>query len=115
MAWAMKKAKHPPPKRWGVRKFSRPRHCRSRAAVPLGRPPTQSPWGDLLQFVPMSTTSSPRFHALVPCAGSGSRAGTAQPKQYQDVAGQPMVMHTLLALASVLGAVVAVVVNKVWR
>lgn len=49
----------------------------------------------------MSTTSSPRFHALVPCAGSGSRAGTAQPKQYQEVAGQPMVMHTLLALASV--------------
>lgn len=42
-----------------------------------------------------------RCHALVPCAGTGSRAGTAQPKQYQDVAGQPMVMHTLQALARV--------------
>lgn len=50
----------------------------------------------------MSTTSvSPRFHALVPCAGTGSRAGTAQPKQYQEVAGQPMVMHTVQALARV--------------
>ena len=43
----------------------------------------------------------PRFHALLPCAGTGSRAGTAQPKQYQTVAGQPMVMHTLQALACV--------------
>ena len=43
----------------------------------------------------------PRFHALIPCAGTGSRAGTALPKQYQQVAGQPMVMHTLQALAQV--------------
>lgn len=42
-----------------------------------------------------------RFHALIPCAGTGSRAATAQPKQYQAVAGQPMVMHTLQALAQV--------------
>ena len=41
------------------------------------------------------------FHALIPCAGSGSRAGAAQPKQYQQVAGQPMVMHTVQALARV--------------
>jgi len=41
------------------------------------------------------------FHALIPCAGTGSRAGTAQPKQYQCVAGQAMVMHTLQALAKV--------------
>ncbi len=46
-------------------------------------------------------SDAPRFHALVPCAGTGSRAGTAQPKQYQVVAGQPMVMHTLQALARV--------------
>jgi 2-C-methyl-D-erythritol 4-phosphate cytidylyltransferase len=32
-----------------------------------------------------------RLFALIPCAGSGSRAGTAQPKQYQVIAGQPMV------------------------
>jgi 2-C-methyl-D-erythritol 4-phosphate cytidylyltransferase len=42
-----------------------------------------------------------QFHALVPCAGSGSRAATAQPKQYQAIAGQPLVMHTLQALAQV--------------
>jgi 2-C-methyl-D-erythritol 4-phosphate cytidylyltransferase len=42
-----------------------------------------------------------QFHALIPCAGNGSRAGTALPKQYQAVAGQPMVMHTLQALARV--------------
>lgn len=41
------------------------------------------------------------FHALIPCAGTGSRAGTPQPKQYQLVCGQPMVMHTLQALAAV--------------
>ena len=46
-----------------------------------------------------STPTSPRFHALVPCAGTGSRAGTPMPKQYQMVAGQVMVMHTLQALA----------------
>ena len=44
---------------------------------------------------------STRFHALIPCAGKGSRAGTVQPKQYQLVAGQPMVMHTVQALAQV--------------
>ena len=43
----------------------------------------------------------PRFHALVPCAGTGSRAGTVLPKQYQPVAGKPMVLHTLQALAQV--------------
>ncbi len=46
-------------------------------------------------------STSTRFHALIPCAGTGSRAGTVQPKQYQQVAGQPMVMHTLQALAQV--------------
>jgi len=44
---------------------------------------------------------APRCFALIPCAGSGSRAGTAQPKQYQPVAGQPMVRHTLAAFAAV--------------
>jgi 2-C-methyl-D-erythritol 4-phosphate cytidylyltransferase len=48
-----------------------------------------------------NTPDTPRFHALIPCAGTGSRAGTAVPKQYQIVAGQPMVMHTVQALAQV--------------
>lgn len=52
-----------------------------------------------------------RCFALVPCAGSGSRAGTAQPKQYEPIAGKSMVMHTLAALGSVerLSQVVVVV------
>ncbi|MCM2252621.1 MAG: 2-C-methyl-D-erythritol 4-phosphate cytidylyltransferase [Ramlibacter sp.] len=52
----------------------------------------------------MSTSeskSSPRFFALVPCAGTGSRAGTNGPKQYERIAGHPMVWHTLAALAAV--------------
>ena len=46
-------------------------------------------------------TATPRLHALVPCAGSGSRAGTAQPKQYEPLVGQPLVQHTLTALRAV--------------
>ncbi|MEY2618720.1 MAG: hypothetical protein RL522_1722 [Pseudomonadota bacterium] len=49
----------------------------------------------------ISPSSSPRLHALIPCAGSGSRAGTEVPKQYQPVAGQPLVVHTLTAFAQV--------------
>ena len=45
--------------------------------------------------------SSPRFWALIPCAGTGSRAGTEGPKQYRPLAGQPLVMHTLAAFAAV--------------
>lgn len=45
--------------------------------------------------------SKPSFYALVPCAGTGSRAGTAGPKQYERIAGQPLVWHTLAALAAV--------------
>jgi len=42
-----------------------------------------------------------RFFAVIPCAGFGSRAGTATPKQYQTIAGLPMVVHTLKAFAGV--------------
>lgn len=50
---------------------------------------------------------APRCWVLIPCAGVGSRAIAADapapelPKQYQSVAGQPMVMHTLAALLGV--------------
>lgn len=43
----------------------------------------------------------PGIWALIPCAGTGSRAGAGGPKQYQPLAGQPMVMHTLAAFAAV--------------
>ncbi len=42
-----------------------------------------------------------RFFAVIPCAGFGSRAGTVTPKQYQEIAGLPMVVHTLKAFAAV--------------
>jgi 2-C-methyl-D-erythritol 4-phosphate cytidylyltransferase len=45
--------------------------------------------------------SNTRFFALIPCAGHGSRAGTTGPKQYEPIAGRPMVMHTLAAFAAV--------------
>jgi 2-C-methyl-D-erythritol 4-phosphate cytidylyltransferase len=45
--------------------------------------------------------TTPRFFALVPCAGTGTRAGTVAPKQYTPVAGQTVVAHTLAALAQV--------------
>jgi 2-C-methyl-D-erythritol 4-phosphate cytidylyltransferase/2-C-methyl-D-erythritol 4-phosphate cytidylyltransferase/2-C-methyl-D-erythritol 2,4-cyclodiphosphate synthase len=44
-----------------------------------------------------------RCHALVPAAGSGSRAGTAGPKQYERLEGRMLVEHTLSALRSVPG------------
>ncbi len=49
----------------------------------------------------------PRFFALIPCAGQGTRAvgdsakNVSLPKQYQPIAGVPMVMHTLKAFADV--------------
>lgn len=45
--------------------------------------------------------TKPRFFALVPCAGSGSRAGVASPKQYELIAGRAMVWHTLQAFRQV--------------
>jgi 2-C-methyl-D-erythritol 4-phosphate cytidylyltransferase len=56
---------------------------------------------------PASAAAQPSFcYALVPCAGVGSRAGSAQdkpfqPKQFHDIEGQAMVMHTLQALEGV--------------
>ena len=47
------------------------------------------------------SSQPPRFWALVPCAGTGSRAATVVPKQYQPIAGQPLVLHTLAAFAAV--------------
>lgn len=45
--------------------------------------------------------SKSRFWALIPCAGNGSRSGADGPKQYQVVAGKPMVLHTLAAFSQV--------------
>lgn len=50
------------------------------------------------QLQPQTPT---RVWVVVPCAGSGSRAGSPQPKQYQPVAGAPLVVHTLKAMGAV--------------
>lgn len=46
-------------------------------------------------------TSRARFFALVPAAGIGERSGAGMPKQYVEIAGKPMLAHTLVALAAV--------------
>ncbi len=48
-----------------------------------------------------STADGVRCFALLPSAGVGSRAGTAQPKQYEPLAGKMLVEHTLAAFAAV--------------
>jgi 2-C-methyl-D-erythritol 4-phosphate cytidylyltransferase / 2-C-methyl-D-erythritol 2,4-cyclodiphosphate synthase len=49
----------------------------------------------------MIDATPPRLFALIPCAGAGLRAGGDLPKQYQTIAGKPMVLHTLDAFAKV--------------
>ncbi len=44
---------------------------------------------------------TPRIFALIPCGGTGSRSGEGLPKQYREIAGLPMVAHTLAAFAAV--------------
>ena len=58
----------------------------------------------IVDLAPIATTAAhgdARCFALLPCAGTGSRAGTAQPKQYEPIAGLPMVAHTLAAFGAV--------------
>jgi 2-C-methyl-D-erythritol 4-phosphate cytidylyltransferase len=40
-----------------------------------------------------------RLHALIPAAGSGVRIGGSVPKQYQPIAGRPMLYHAIAVLA----------------
>jgi 2-C-methyl-D-erythritol 4-phosphate cytidylyltransferase len=43
---------------------------------------------------------APRYFALIPAAGIGSRMGAASPKQYLKIGGKPMLRHTLDAFLS---------------
>jgi len=59
-----------------------------------------------------------RVWGVVPCGGTGSRAGGDVPKQYRPVAGLPMVAHTLSALAevsSIGGLLLAVAPGDEWH
>ncbi|MCA3187339.1 MULTISPECIES: 2-C-methyl-D-erythritol 4-phosphate cytidylyltransferase [unclassified Cupriavidus] len=49
--------------------------------------------------VPQKPVSDRRF-ALIPCAGTGSRAGGTVQKQYQTVAGRPMLWYALAAFSA---------------
>jgi 2-C-methyl-D-erythritol 4-phosphate cytidylyltransferase len=42
----------------------------------------------------------PKTYALVPAAGSGSRMGVAEPKQYLSIAGKPLLYYAVRALAA---------------
>jgi 2-C-methyl-D-erythritol 4-phosphate cytidylyltransferase len=52
-------------------------------------------------MVTSESTPNPRFYALVPCAGTGTRSGKNGPKQYERIAGHPMVWYTLAAFGAV--------------
>ena len=48
-------------------------------------------------FSPVSNNA--KAYALIPAAGSGSRVGAAQPKQYVEIAGRPLLYYALRSLA----------------
>ena len=56
---------------------------------------------DLTPNSPSTVPSDARFWAVIPCAGTGSRSGADGPKQYQPLAGKPLVAHTLAAFTQV--------------
>lgn len=43
----------------------------------------------------MGTQTSPKLYVLIAAAGSGSRLGGEKPKQYQQIAGKPLLRHTV--------------------
>jgi 2-C-methyl-D-erythritol 4-phosphate cytidylyltransferase len=49
----------------------------------------------------LETHSMDTVNLVLPCAGSGLRAGKDIPKQYAQIAGKPMIVHTLNALLQV--------------
>lgn len=57
------------------------------------------------------------YWCVVPAAGAGRRAGGERPKQYQDLAGRPMLSWTLEALAAhpaVAGLMVVLAADDPW-
>jgi len=61
--------------------------------------------------------STPKFWAVVPAAGIGSRMGSHIPKQYLPLSGRPVIAHTLACLCSherISGVIVAVAADDRW-
>ncbi len=50
---------------------------------------------------PAPLPQTPLFHVLIVAAGVGARLGVGVPKQYRDLAGRPVLAHTLAAFAAV--------------
>ena len=50
----------------------------------------------------------PRYFAIVPAAGSGSRFGAEKPKQYLNLLARPLIYHALAALVGCPG------IERVW-
>ncbi len=65
------------------------------------RTSVQAPAASPVGSASIKASATPRVWALIPCAGTGTRAGASQAKQYQVLAGKPMVMHSLDAFNSV--------------
>jgi 2-C-methyl-D-erythritol 4-phosphate cytidylyltransferase len=56
------------------------------------------------------------FSLIIPAAGSGSRSGSAIPKQYVDLLGEPVLTHTLRAFAGIPGCRrIVVAIDEGWR
>ncbi len=47
-----------------------------------------------------SSEKMPALHVLIPCAGTGTRMGLQAPKQFEVLAGQAMVMHSVQTFLS---------------
>ena len=71
--------------------------------TPATTPATATPATHPAAVQPVATGGevAPRTWGLVPCGGSGSRAGAGLAKQYRPLAGLPVLGHTLSALAQV--------------
>jgi 2-C-methyl-D-erythritol 4-phosphate cytidylyltransferase len=79
--------------------------------------PTSAAAAAVPTAAPAPSYSADRIWAVVPCGGSGARAGGAVPKQYRTLAGLPVLAHTLNALAQVsaiAGLVLAIAPEDRW-
>lgn len=64
---------------------------------------------------PFPTTASESFHAVILAAGSGSRIGGDTPKQFREIAGKPLLRHSLEAFRACPGLQSIVVVAPVGQ
>lgn len=72
--------------------------------------PDNVAFGLTFMLPPLETADSPACHVVIPCGGTGSRAGAGLPKQYRTVAGKSVLTHTLRAFAAAKGLQTVLVV-----